>query len=295
MSTFLEGPDTHRTAALMQAMDSSLQQLLASPVMTASSCSRVLNEALRSGDPARIRGWVQYERSRAPETALLDVLDVALAEELKLHTSDELVGFCDHIRQEAREQLAISIETDSTDLSAIVTGILIGIAAYDQRLYRHCISVGELARRLAIAAGWSEARASHVRNAGRVHEIGRIVIDRAEVDSTEIYNEASRLERIRTLLASVRPLELLSETRSLADTVYGMYVGDVSAATPEMHILRVCDAFMSMCDSRPYRQALSPHDALATLLRDADPRYDARYVDLLCTVLDYPNHRVQLV
>jgi HD-GYP domain-containing protein (c-di-GMP phosphodiesterase class II) len=296
MSIDSETLDNHRTAALMHAIDSSLQQSLVNPMLTVAACSRVLGEALRSGDPALIRSWVRYERAQTTEIALLEVLEMALAEELNVRRSADLIQFFDLVRTEARLQLAVTPEGEPADLSAIVTGILIGIAAYDQRLYKHCISVGELAKRLAIAAGWTDARVSHVRNAGRVHEIGRIVIDRADVDSTEIYNEASRLERIRTLLATVRPLELLSETRSLADTVYGMYVGDISAATPEMHVLRVCDAFISMCDSRPYRQALSPHDALATLLRDADPRYDARFVDLLCTELEYPTtRRVQLV
>jgi two-component system, cell cycle response regulator len=53
-------------------------------------------------------------------------------------------------------------------------------------------------------------------------------------------------------------------------------------------IISVCDAFDAMTSDRPYRLAMSPHDALAELERCSGAQFDAKVVAALQIVLSQP-------
>jgi HD-GYP domain-containing protein (c-di-GMP phosphodiesterase class II) len=62
-------------------------------------------------------------------------------------------------------------------------------------------------------------------------------------------------------------------------------------------IVLVCDAYNAMTSARPYRDAMSPDDAMAELVANAGTQFDPRVVDGLLgyledrTPVDYATHR----
>jgi HD-GYP domain-containing protein (c-di-GMP phosphodiesterase class II) len=63
----------------------------------------------------------------------------------------------------------------------------------------------------------------------------------------------------------------------------GLRGADIPA---EARIVGACDAYASMTQPRPYRESLSPLEAIAELHRHADAQFDAEVVTALVWLLD---------
>lgn len=276
-----------RKRAILDAMPESLYRSLPSADLTAELCSTMISRAMRSRNPRLVRQWLNYERSRATDADLRASVELALDVEMAATSHLRDIDMGATIRADVRACFDEARTTSRPDSpGAIVDGLLLAIGAFDPNLREHSINVSRMAARLATAAQLADDRIQHVVDAAYVHEIGRLHIDRHSLDSSATFDPATR-QTIREQLADVQILDENPATRELGNTIYGLYVADPLTATDEARLLRVVDAFQSLCEARPRRPALSPHDALDRLWTSRGERFDASCVELLAGMLGY--------
>ena len=279
-------------------MPDALYRSFPSADLTAELCSTMVSRALRSRNPRLLRDWLAYERNCAADRDLRDCCEIALrleiAETSSLRDRNTLATM--------HAELSACFDEASTDQPAavesigavtpLIDGLLLAIGAFDPQLRDHSLNVAQMAARLALAAKLPKDRVKHIVQAASVHELGRLRIDRTVLDSTEMYDATAR-RRIREQLADVRVLDEDPATRELGITVYGLYLADPVTATDDVRLLRVADAFQSLCEMRPRRPAFSPHEALDRLWARRGVRFDSRYLELLGQVLGYQQRQAR--
>jgi HD-GYP domain-containing protein (c-di-GMP phosphodiesterase class II) len=279
-----------RKRAILDAMPETLYRSLPSADLTAELCSSMIARAVRARNPRLVRQWVNYERTRAMDADLRASFELALDVEMAATSNLRDTDMGAMIRAEVRACFdEASAPATVTAASSFVEGLLVAIGTFDQALRQHSINVSRLAGRLATAAKFADDRVTHIVQAALVHELGRLRMDRQTLNLAVRF-DAEKRQLVRKQLADVSALDELPATQELGQTVYGLYLADPLTASDEVRLLRVVDAFESLCEARPCRPALSPHETLDRLWTQRGLRFDPGYVALLAEVLGY-QHR----
>ncbi|MBJ7455284.1 MAG: diguanylate cyclase [Thermoleophilia bacterium] len=164
------------------------------------------------------------------------------------------------------------------------------VDARDPYTQRHSERVALLARRLAIALGWSEPRADALREAGLVHDVGKIgvpdsiLLKPAALDEAEFAQIRRHAELGAQIVADVLSPEAASWVRGHHERPDGGGYPDGLAgdAIPEgARILALADAWDAMTTDRPYRRGTGAPEALAECRRCAGTQLWAPAVDAL--------------
>ena len=150
--------------------------------------------------------------------------------------------------------------------------------------FLHGARVGALADALAVRLGWSERRREVLRLGGAVHDIGKVTISPAVLQKTGLLSEAELAEIQRHPSAGVRIVAPFLSLRAALPCILfhherwdgdGYPTGRRRTAIPlEARLLAVVDAFDAMISDRPYRDALSPEEALDELDEGAGSQFD---------------------
>lgn len=148
----------------------------------------------------------------------------------------------------------------------------------------HSKSVGELCEMIGLALGFSEIEASHLKAAGILHDIGKIVIEKKILQKagklTEgEWNEVKRHSEIgyRILNTSFNVADLaqgvLSHHERWDGTGYPM--GLKGEEIPlSARIIALADSYDAMISERPYRKALSLDEALEQIRSNAGTQFE---------------------
>jgi HD-GYP domain-containing protein (c-di-GMP phosphodiesterase class II) len=149
----------------------------------------------------------------------------------------------------------------------------------------------EVARHLDLAPHVVE----QVRQAAQLHDIGKMAIPTSILNKTgQLNDEEWKFVRRHTIVGE----RILNAAPALADVALLVRAsherhdgaGYPDALTGEQipigsRIIAVCDAFDAMTSDRPYRLAMSPHDALAELQRCSGTQFDPIVVSAFQAVL----------
>ena len=176
------------------------------------------------------------------------------------------------------------------------------VDAKDSFTSRHSERVAALAAHLAARLGWDEEQADRLRDAGLVHDVGKLAISDAillkagpltpeeyeglkahAVLGAEIVSEVFADDQV----AWVRGHHERWDGRGYPDGLAGMDLSEGAA------ILALADAWDAMTSARPYRAAGSAEDALAECARESGAQFAPWAVDALIAVLDEPVSRAQ--
>jgi HD-GYP domain-containing protein (c-di-GMP phosphodiesterase class II) len=150
------------------------------------------------------------------------------------------------------------------------------VDARDPYTQRHSERVAQLARRIAIALGWSEPRADALHEAGLVHDVGKIGVPDAillkpsALDAAESAQIRRHAELGAQIVADVLSPEAASWVRGHHERQDGDGYPDglEGDAIPEgARILALADAWDAMTTDRPYRRAIGTAEALAECRR----------------------------
>lgn len=150
------------------------------------------------------------------------------------------------------------------------------VDARDPYTQRHSERVAQLARRLAIGLGWSEQRADELREAGLVHDVGKIGVPDAVLLKPAALDAEERAQIVRhaalgaRIVADILGPEATAWVRSHHERVDGAGYPDGLAGDeiPEgARILALADTWDAMTTDRPYRRGMSLQDALAECRR----------------------------
>ncbi|MEO7908192.1 MAG: diguanylate cyclase [Roseiflexaceae bacterium] len=170
------------------------------------------------------------------------------------------------------------------------------IDARDPYVAGHSTKVADYATSIAAELGLPEARIASIRQAGLLHDIGKIGI------SEHILHKPSRLtleeyEQIK-MHAEIGAefLETAHGLRHLAPFVrhhherwdgYGYPQGLAGEQTPlEARILAVCDAVEAMASDRPYQRAMSLEEIIAEIQRGRGTHFDPILADVFISITE---------
>jgi HD-GYP domain-containing protein (c-di-GMP phosphodiesterase class II) len=277
--------------SLLESLPDSVYRELPSARITSELCSAAVSRAVRFRNPREVCEWLSYECSGTPAGALLACLDTALQLEAGGTVDRRAASLAGRIIVEARTFLADTLGSSvlrnaEPSIDAFIEGVLCAIDAFDERLSRHSADVARTARRMADVARCADEETELIWNAARVHEIGRLRVDRDLADSSRILDDDER-DAIRVMLADVQTLRRHPACESIADTIGQSYRTQPTLATRAANILKVADAFHALCEPRPHRPARAPRAALEELQRRCGTSFDAAAVETLMSVLEY--------
>jgi HD-GYP domain-containing protein (c-di-GMP phosphodiesterase class II) len=159
----------------------------------------------------------------------------------------------------------------------------------------HSRSVAGYAREIATRMGLGADQIMLIERAGRVHDLGKIVIDRSLLAKPgKLTSEEWAIFEDHPLVGA-EILETFEEfrmgvayVRSHHERIDGNGYPDglVGEAIPlGARILAVADGFDAMASARPYRAGLPPEVVLAELVEGRDTQWDATAVDALLALI----------
>ncbi len=160
----------------------------------------------------------------------------------------------------------------------------------------HCESVAEIAVRIAQHLGWNKDELETIRYAALLHDIGKIGIpDGILLKPGHLLPEEFQVIQRHSmighdLVSRVRSLEniapiIMHHHEKMDGSGYpdGLRGEEID---PAARIISVVDAYDAMTSPRPYRNAVSPEDALVELRRCAGSQFDTQIVDIIQNVLE---------
>ena len=141
----------------------------------------------------------------------------------------------------------------------------------DSSTYRHSARVAEYVHTVAEALGLPASEVARLRRAGRLHDLGKISVDAAVIRKPGRLDgdewgamwmhprlSARLLRRFRLAAEEARAVEFHHE-RADGRGYYGISPREIPLAA---HFLVVADAYDAMTSDRPYREGMSPEEAL---------------------------------
>lgn len=156
------------------------------------------------------------------------------------------------------------------------------IDARDPSTAAHSERVGELAARLAAAAGLAEGDIREVRWAGRLHDLGKLSVEDAVLFKPGSLDDEEWEAMRRHPAVSAELIEPLGPTRGLAQAVRyhherydgrGYYRIPAEQIPLASSIITIVDAFDAMTTDRPYRAALGAEEALLIIEHGAGTQF----------------------
>jgi putative nucleotidyltransferase with HDIG domain len=177
----------------------------------------------------------------------------------------------------------------------VLAGLMRALDIRDERAARHSAAVARFARDIAQAVGMSEAECELAHTAGLLHDIGRFALsDRvAERGRTLTEEDWMAIQRHPELGADMlRDLGMYGPVAEIVLSHHeridarGYPSGLTEDEIPEIaKIIAVAEVYDTLTASDTYRTRMSSFEALTELRRVAGSQVDARYVEVLASLL----------
>ena len=162
-------------------------------------------------------------------------------------------------------------------------------------LHDHLSNVAELAEAVGRRAGLAELDVQWLRIAAELHDVGKVAIPDAILNKPGPLNDDEwAFMRRHTVIGEriIRSAPSLAPAAALVRSSHERYDGggypDGLSATEidtGAGIIAICDAYDAMTNSRVYRSAMAPQDALAELRRCAGTQFEPALVDVFCETM----------
>jgi diguanylate cyclase (GGDEF)-like protein len=170
------------------------------------------------------------------------------------------------------------------------------IAEKDHSTGSHCMWVGWLAAEIGRRMGMDEQQTEQLHIAGVLHDLGKIGIPGAILLKPGPLTEAERdlvdchaqigSELVARHRASRRIQHAIRYHHDWYDGSRGISGLRGSKLPRDARILAVADSFQSMIEDRPYRDRLTPLQAMTELRRCSGSQFDPAIVDILAEIMN---------
>lgn len=175
------------------------------------------------------------------------------------------------------------------------TLLLKSLKSYDLYTFNHSINVAVISSAMGSRMGYSEERKNRLGIAALLHDIGKLYVPR------EIIHKQTRLtpqEWRKVKKHPVEGYEILNENncepliRRIALEHHMGYdrtgyprVGGNYTVMEESHIIRIADTYDALTTTRPYREQLSPYEAVRLMQEGRGSEFEPSIFDIFMTVL----------
>jgi putative nucleotidyltransferase with HDIG domain len=191
--------------------------------------------------------------------------------------------------------IGLELETKERALS-IIYALAATVDAKDHYTYGHSKKVSQYAVMMAEALGLSTEKVATIRAAGLLHDIGKIAVP----DS--ILNKAGPLTEEEWEPIKAHPelgMEILKHVIDLVNCLPGIlhhhehydgtgYPGALKGEEIplEARVLAIADVYDAITSMRPYRNQMTPQEALDELRRCAGTQFDPELIRLFCRTVE---------
>jgi diguanylate cyclase (GGDEF)-like protein len=206
-----------------------------------------------------------------------------------------LALFSENNSEEGREEAA---------LVGMAEALVTLVEARDYSTGRHSQQVADLVLRLALTLGLPPAEAQMIALAGRLHDVGKVVIPDGVLQKVGRLTE-EEWEMMRTHpVVGADVVSHIPALRPLAPVIRAHHERWDGQGYPNhlkgeaipfgARILAVVDAYLAMTVDRPYQKGCAPSVALAELRRCAGSQFDPHVVEAATFLLQHPEQRCEL-
>lgn len=269
-----------------------------------------LNDAMKAAE--RIRNTIESKASPGtmPVTASFGVSSWPIDG----MTKQDVIGRADaalyQAKQAGRNKVVLSSEVIKSQTSLIgmeletkeralniIYALAATVDAKDHYTYGHSKKVSQYAVALAQAMGLNTDKVSTIRAAGLLHDIGKIAVP----DS--ILNKAGPLTEEEWEPMRAHPelgMEILKHVIDLVNCLPAIlhhhehfdgtgYPGALKGEEIpiEARVLAIADVYDAITSIRPYRNQLTPQEALDELRRCAGSQFDPELIKLFCNAIEF--------
>ena len=270
-----------------------------------------ISQVIRDKKPAFITDYKEGDFPKDVQTALFSppilcaplvshdctfgIIAVSDREESKL-SRDELI-----LLSNIADQTAVSIENSKLNDDAektyfqTISALALAVEAKDPYSRGHQDRVGTLAVNIGKASNLSEEDCSTLRDAGRLHDIGKIgVLDKTLGKPGKLTEEEMEMMRKHPVIGEgiILPIQSL---RNLCDIVRHHHELLDGSGYPDQlkgdeisvltRILIVADIFDALTTTRPYRDALSKEAAKKIMVEEFAHKLDQEIVKIMLDVV----------
>jgi HD-GYP domain-containing protein (c-di-GMP phosphodiesterase class II) len=178
----------------------------------------------------------------------------------------------------------------------VITALASAIDARDAYTHGHSQRVTEFAVGIAEAMGLEAAEVDIIRNAGILHDVGKIGIKEDILKKPGRLTEEERKEMEYHPFIGTKILQSVKLLEPVLPLVYHHHERYDGTGYPDglrgediplgARILSIADAFESMTSDRPYRKALALEDAIYELRRCSGRQFDPRLVEVFIKLIE---------
>jgi putative nucleotidyltransferase with HDIG domain len=171
------------------------------------------------------------------------------------------------------------------------------LEARDPSTARHSLAVVDLAQRVALRLGLSEAVVKEAVLVAALHDVGKIAVPDRILHKPGPLDEREQAIMRDHSMAGARLVLELSEVAHLAEAVRATHERWDGLGYPDglsgeniplsSRIVFVCDAYDAMISPRPYRRAMTHERAVEELLRCRGTQFCPQCTDALLAVLEF--------
>lgn len=197
-------------------------------------------------------------------------------------------------------QTAVAIENDRLHVDAersyfdIISALAVAVEAKDPYSRGHLDRVSDYAVKIAAHLGLSEEEKSILRDAGRLHDLGKIGVNDDVLLKQGPFTTEERIAMESHPALSeeiIKPIKSLGHLRDVVRHHHEKLDGSGypdrlkgDQINPLVRILAVADIYDALRTSRPYRKGLSQAESFQ-ILREMGLKIDQHVVDALASVL----------
>lgn len=214
---------------------------------------------------------------------------MALGCDTKTHYKQSLERIMENAENEMYKEKTLNRETINSDIFYSMIETLHKKFPEEKR---HSRAVSVLCEEIGMEMQLPETEVKKLRDAGFVHDIGKIILDKSILDRTDTLNEDDEIEIQQHAVIGYRILNIFDNTLDLAEGVYSHHENWDGSGYPkgikqeEIPLMSRIIAIAEAYDIMTSFKKMTKEEALEEIKNQAGKQFDARIVDVFVDLMN---------
>lgn len=240
-------------------------------------------------DAGRIIERVKQELSEEHIVAIKG--SISMGYDIKTSAGQDIEQTVKNAEEEMYKDKTLNRKTINSNL---VMTIMETLHDRSPREKTHSINVSELCQNIGTALKMPEPDVRKLKEAGFLHDIGKIILDQDMLDKEDVLSEEEKKEMQQHPVIGFRILNLFDDTLDLAEGIYNHHENWDGSGYPKglkgeeilklARIIKVAESYDAMTNSLN-KSAMKKEDALQEIARQSGVIYDPGVVDIFIQLM----------